>query len=245
MECPRLHAGLEASGFPGWVRLLVPNAISQRWYALPQELSERGCFRSVLRKQIVQKDDRCGHLPDLVCFLVERSFCGCDQQTQYECGQCANQARGQLYDVLGVRVQVVFRQQRPNGHPSQGAAKYQREHKQRNQKIHHICECSTISVMLILAPIVRACLKARSCDQVQPELDGARISRMGSKAEVLASRCQLWFAQQTWFDRTARVPSNTEPFIPRPWKPTDLPATGQIKSGHWSCGKSTRRANHF
>jgi len=66
-------------------------------------------------------------------FLVERSFCGCDQQTQYECGQCANQARGQLYDVLGVRVQVVFRQQRPNGHPSQGAAKYQREHKQRNQ----------------------------------------------------------------------------------------------------------------
>src|SRR4029077_12520605 len=36
-----------------------------------------------------------------------------DQQTQYECGECANQARGQLYDVLGVRVQVLFRQQRP------------------------------------------------------------------------------------------------------------------------------------
>src|SRR5467141_808183 len=42
---------------------------------------------------------------------------------------------------------------------------------------------------------------------------------------------QLWFARQTWFDRSARrrVPSNSEPFIPRLWKPTDLPATGQIK----------------
>jgi len=118
--------------------LFVPNAISHRWYALPQELSQRGRFGSVLRGEIVKKDDRCGQLPDLVRFLVERGFCGCDQQTQYECSQRADQARGQLYDVLGVRVQVMFQQKRPNGHPGQGAAKYQCEYKQRNQQIHHI-----------------------------------------------------------------------------------------------------------
>jgi hypothetical protein len=37
-----------------------------------------------LRNQIVQKDERCGQLPYLVCFLVERRFCGCDQQAAVE-----------------------------------------------------------------------------------------------------------------------------------------------------------------
>ena len=50
---------------------LMPNAIGQRWNALPQKISDRSCFRTILRKQIVQKDYCCGHLSDPVGFLIE------------------------------------------------------------------------------------------------------------------------------------------------------------------------------
>ncbi len=44
--------------------------------------------------------------------------------------------------------------------------------------------------MLILAPVVRACLKTRSCDQVQPELDEARMSRMGHSRRFRDVDCE-------------------------------------------------------
>jgi hypothetical protein len=41
-------------------------------------------------------------------------------------------------------MQMLFRQQRPNNHPNQGAAEDQREHKEREQKIVHSWDLSAI-----------------------------------------------------------------------------------------------------
>jgi hypothetical protein len=59
------------------------------------------------------------------------------QQTQHKCGQCANQAGCHFHNVLGVWMQMLFRQQRSDKHANQGAAEYQREHKKRDQKRVH------------------------------------------------------------------------------------------------------------
>ncbi len=50
---------------------LVPNAIGQRLNAPPQKISDRSCFRTILRKQIVQNDYGSGQLPDLIGLLIE------------------------------------------------------------------------------------------------------------------------------------------------------------------------------
>src|SRR5260370_23566255 len=50
--------------------------------------------------------------------------------------------------------------------------------------------------MLILAPVVRACLKTRSCDQVQPELDEAHMSRMGHSRRFRDVDCESALPQE-------------------------------------------------
>jgi hypothetical protein len=50
--------------------------------------------------KIVEKDCRCGHLPDLIGLQVEPTFRGRDQQTQYRCSQRAYQTRRHFHDFL-------------------------------------------------------------------------------------------------------------------------------------------------
>jgi len=136
-ECQRLGARLEMTGSACRTLLFAPDAIGQRLDALPQEAPEVSCFRAILREQIVQKNDVGGHLSDLVGLQIERSFSGCDQQAQHQCGQRSNQACCQFHNVAGVRVEMTLRQQRPKDHPQQGSAKDDCEHKERDQPSAH------------------------------------------------------------------------------------------------------------
>ena len=86
----------------------MPDAIGHRLNALPQQISNRACIWTILRQQIVQKDDGGGHLSDLAGFLIEGAFRGRNQQTQHKRGQCADQTSCHFYNVPGVWLQVMF-----------------------------------------------------------------------------------------------------------------------------------------
>ena len=117
----------------------MPNAIGQRRHALPEKSPDGSRLRTILPKQIVEKDYRRGHLPDLAGFLIERAFRGRDQQPQHECGERAHQARRHFHDFPGVGVHMLLQQQRPDCHPGEGTAEHQHEHKERDrQSIHEV-----------------------------------------------------------------------------------------------------------
>jgi hypothetical protein len=78
----------------------MPDAIGERLNALAQKVAGRGRLRTVLRKQVIQKDHGRGYLLDLSGFLIERTFRGRDQQTQHQCRQRTDQTRRHFYDVL-------------------------------------------------------------------------------------------------------------------------------------------------
>ena len=111
------RTGLPAGSLP-----LMPDAVGQWLNALPQAGSDGNCFRTVLREQIVEKNDLGGHLPDLAGFLVERAFRGRDPtDPEYKCGQCTDQAGCHFDNVLRVRLQMSFRQKGSENDPQHHA----------------------------------------------------------------------------------------------------------------------------
>src|SRR5207248_8617740 len=83
-EIRRLGRRLEDDGLARRRRTFMPNAIGQRRNALPEKSPDGSRLRTILPKQIVEKDYRRGHLPDLAGFLIERAFRRRDQQPQHE-----------------------------------------------------------------------------------------------------------------------------------------------------------------
>jgi hypothetical protein len=75
------------------------------------------------------------------------------------------------------------------------------------------------------------------------------MSRMGSKADVLASQNDVSSGSHSRHGSTER--QDEECLLTPSLSFRDCgnrlicPLQGKSKSGHWSCGKLTRRANHF
>ena len=76
------------------------------------------------------------------------------------------------------------------------------------------------------------------------------MSRMGSKADVLASQNDVSSGSHSRHGSTERR-QDEECLLTPNLSFRDCgnrlicPLQGKSKSGHWSCGKLTRRANHF
>src|SRR5262245_8613954 len=98
----------------------------------------------------VERDGAGRHQPDLVALHLEAGLGRIHQQAEHEAGDGADQAAAQPYDVLGMGVEVMFRQPAPQQGAEQCASdQYEADDQRRDERAHAVTPPATNSGSLL------------------------------------------------------------------------------------------------
>src|SRR5262249_10794011 len=88
----------------------VPNSISNSIDCAPQQIANWGCFRSVLRQELIEQNDIGSQLLNLGNLCIKRGLRRSNQEPKHECGYCSDKTRAEPHHVLCIGAQVVVAQ---------------------------------------------------------------------------------------------------------------------------------------